>query len=76
MHIIILTFLEAQKEKEETLAQPAPPTIQDNFIDWKVFILPRVAEFLIHKERQRGCPLLDANIHTDIYFKYIYDLFV
>ena len=33
---------------------------------WKVFILPRVAELLIHEEKQRGCPLLDANK------KYIY----
>ena len=24
----------------------------------KVFILPRVAELFIHKEKQRGCPLL------------------
>ena len=29
--------------------------------NWKVFILPRVAELLIHKEKQRDCPLLDAN---------------
>ena len=30
-------------------------------VNWKVFILPRVAELLNHKEKQRGCPLVDAN---------------
>ena len=47
---------------------------------WKVLILPRVAELLIHKEKQRGCPLLDANKHTLIYiyqiYMYIYYLYV
>ena len=33
----------------------------------KVFILPRVAELLIHKEKQRGCPLLGANRYTHLY---------
>ena len=32
----------------------------------KVFILPRVAELFIHKEKQRGCPLLGANRYTHI----------
>ena len=27
----------------------------------KVFVLPRAAKLLNHKEKQRGCPLLDAN---------------
>ena len=34
----------------------------------QVFILPRVAELLNHKEKQRGCLLLDANKHTPIYY--------
>ena len=38
----------------------------------KVFILPRVAELFIHKEKQRGCPLLGANRYTHIYISYIY----
>ena len=44
----------------------------------KVFILPRVAELFIHKEKQRGCPLLGANRYTHIYIKYIcvYILFI
>ena len=29
-----------------------------------------------HKEKQRSCPLLDANKHTQIYIKYISYLFV
>ena len=33
-----------------------------NTSNLKVFILPRVAELFIHKEKQRGCPLLGANI--------------
>ena len=33
----------------------------------KVFILPRVAELFIHKEKQGGCPLLGANRYTHIY---------
>ena len=32
-----------------------------------VFILPRVAELFLHKEKQRGCPLLGANKYTHIY---------
>ena len=28
--------------------------------------------YLIHKEKQSGCPLLDANKHTHIYIKYLY----
>ena len=40
-------------------------------ISWKVFILPRVAELFIHKEKQRDCPLLGANKYTHIYIKYI-----
>ena len=40
--------------------------------NWKVFILPRVAELFIHKEKQRGCHLLGANKHTHIYIIYIY----
>ena len=28
-----------------------------------MFVLPRVAELLIHEEKQRGCPLLEANKH-------------
>ena len=28
----------------------------------KVFILPRVAELFIHKEKQRDCPLLGSNM--------------
>ena len=39
--------------------------------NWKVFILPRVAELLIHKEKQRDCPPVDANKHTHINMKYI-----
>ena len=44
----------------------------------KVFILPRVAELFIHKEKQRGCPLLGANRYTHIYISYIcvYILFI
>ena len=46
----------------------------------KVFILPRVAELFIHKEKQRGCPLLGSNRYTHIYISYIcvyiYYLFV
>ena len=38
----------------------------------KVFILPRVAELFIHKEKQRGCPLLGAYRYTHIYISYIY----
>ena len=38
----------------------------------KVFILPRVAELFIHKEKQRGCPLLGANRYTHIYITAIY----
>ena len=46
--------------------------------DLKVFILPRVAELFIHKEKQRGCPLLGANRYTHIYISYIcvYVLFI
>ena len=33
-------------------------------INWKDFVFPRVAELLNHKEKQRSCPLLDANKHT------------
>ena len=42
--------------------------------DCKVFILPKVAELLNHKEKQRGCPQVDANkyTHIHIYEKYIY----
>ena len=45
--------------------------------NWKDFVLPRVAELLNHKEKQRSSPLLDVNkhththIHTHIYI-YIY----
>ena len=44
----------------------------------KVFILPRVAELFIHKEKQRGCPLFGENKYTHIYIKYIcvYILFI
>ena len=38
----------------------------------KVFILPRVAALFIHKEKQRGCPLLGANRYTHIYITYIH----
>ena len=31
--------------------------------------MPRVAELFIHKEKQRGCPLLGANRYTHIYIK-------
>ena len=41
--------------------------------NWKVFILPRVAEWLNHKEKQRGCSLLDANKHTHIYYLFAWD---
>ena len=40
------------------------------FFNLKVFILPRVAELFIHKEKQRGCPLLGANRYTHIYISY------
>ena len=44
-----------------------------NTFNWKVFILSRVAELLIHNEKQGACPLLDENKHTHIYdIKYIY----
>ena len=33
--------------------------------NWKVFIFPRITELFIHKEKQRGCPLLGANPNTD-----------
>ena len=36
-------------------------------VNLKVFILPRVAELFIHKEKQRGCPLLGGNRYTHIY---------
>ena len=39
----------------------------------KVFILSRVAELLNHKEKLRGCPLLDANKHTHTHI-HIYTL--
>ena len=39
--------------------------------NWKVLILPRIAELLNHKEKQRGCLLLDANKHTHIYIIFI-----
>ena len=42
-----------------------------NNFNRKVFILPRVAELFIHKEKQRGCPLLGANKYIHIYIKYI-----
>ena len=29
--------------------------------------MPRVAELFIHKEKQRGCPLLGANRYTHLY---------
>ena len=49
-----------------------------DILNLKVFILPRVAELFIHKEKQRGCPLLGANRYTHIYFSYIcvYILFI
>ena len=39
----------------------------------KVFILPKVAELFIHKEKQRGCPLLGFNysliyVYMKVYF--------
>ena len=47
-------------------------------LNLKVFILPGVAELFIHKEKQRGCPLLGANRYTHIYISYIcvYILFI
>ena len=47
-------------------------------LNLKVFILPRVAELFIHKEKQRGCPLLGANRYTHVYISYIcvYILFI
>ena len=41
--------------------------------NWKVFILPRLAELLIHKEKQGGCLLLNENKHNILiwYIKYI-----
>ena len=45
-------------------------TNKAHHFNWKVFILPRVAELLNHKEKHRGCPLLDANKHTHIYTAY------
>ena len=56
------------------------PYITTYILCLKVFILPRVAELFIHKEKQRGCPLLGANRYTHIYisaiYVYIYYLFV
>ena len=37
---------------------------QNGLFRLKVFILPRVAELFIHKEKQRGCPLLGANRYS------------
>ena len=34
---------------------------EEEYLIEKFFILPRVAELFIHKEKQRGCPLLGAN---------------
>ena len=52
--------------------------LEVNMITLKVFILPRVAELFIHKEKQSGCPLLGANRYTHIYISYIcvYILFI
>ena len=47
-----------------------------NGYNWNVFILQIVAELLNHKEKQRGCSLLDANKHTHIYIKYIYSIYI
>ena len=46
--------------------------VEDVIFDLKVFILPRVAELLIHKEKQRGCPLLGANRYIGTYLYLIY----
>ena len=42
----------------------SPPKNKKNRFNCKVFILPRVAELLNHKEKQRGSLLLNANKHT------------
>ena len=70
----------------KALAGPASASLMTMFIEretrvraWqackmsnlKVFILPRVVELFIHKEKQRGCPLLGANRYTHIYISYI-----
>ena len=49
---------------------------QHSIFNWKVFIVPRVAGLLIHKDKQRGCPLLDANKHTHIYIIYLFETIV
>ena len=42
--------------------RPKEPHVGHPWSNWKVFILPRVAELLNHKEKQIDYPLLDANI--------------
>ena len=44
--------------------------------NWNVFSLPKVAELLIHKVKQRSCPLLDANKHTIKYMIYLFETIV
>ena len=39
-------------------------------VNRKVFILPRVTELLNHKEKQRGCPLLEAKNTVNVYYYY------